>query len=159
MKLLVLLAMLATVPAYAANEIVPNPVLTPGSFHNPPMPLRRLCAVGYTKTVRNVPLAVKREVFRRYGYDLSTTRMGDYEIDHVGSLELDGTNDISNLWPQSYRTLPLNAYRKDVLEGALKRLVCAGRMPLQDAQREITTDWPSAYQRYVLGTIPELARR
>jgi hypothetical protein len=41
------------------------------------------------------------------------------------------------------------ADRKDELEWVLNRLVCAGRLPLHEAQRAIATDWIAAYRRYV----------
>jgi hypothetical protein len=43
----------------------------------------------------------------------------------------------------------LNARRKDVLENALKRLVCAHKLALSEAQIAIVTDWPAAYGKYV----------
>jgi len=50
--------------------------------------------------------------------------------------------------PQSYRTQPWNAHVKDRLENELHRLVCAGQLPLDTAQRDIATDWIAAYQAY-----------
>jgi hypothetical protein len=38
---------------------------------------------------------------------------------------------------------------KDCLEDRLHALVCAGQMPLDEAQRAIAEDWIAAYQRYV----------
>ena len=66
------------------------------------------------------------------------------------SLELDGTNSINNLWPQSYFSNPLNAHRKDVLENVLHKLVCSGKLALHDAQIMISTDWVKAYDTLVL---------
>ena len=40
------------------------------------------------------------------------------------------------------------ARKKDVVETALKRLVCAGTIKLADAQKAIL-DWPTAYKKYV----------
>jgi hypothetical protein len=58
-----------------------------------------------------------------------------------------GSNDIANLWPESYRTEPWNAHVKDKLEDKLHALVCAGKMSLPDAQKAIAGDWISAYKR------------
>ena len=138
------------VHAFAASPpIVPDPTFTPGQWHNPPTPLGVLCRPGYTKTVRDVPESLKTKVFREYGLDPTTIDHRDYEIDHLVSLELDGTNDITNLWPESYTTEPLNAHRKDVLENALKRLVCSNKLALADAQKAISTNWVAAYNTYV----------
>jgi len=128
----------------------PDPHLTPGAWNNPPTPLDTLCASGYTTTVRNVPKSVKDKVFEEYGYDPKSINKGDYEIDHLVSLELDGTNDITNLWPESYVSQPLNAHRKDVLENTLHRLVCSKQLDLKTAQLAISQDWVAAYQKYVL---------
>lgn len=99
---------------------------------------------------RHVTNGLKARVFREYGYDPKTITRGNYEIDHDISLEIDGTNDIKNLWPESYITQPLNAHRKDVLEATLHRMVCKGTLPLAVAQQAIATDWVVAYNEYVL---------
>ena len=39
---------------------------------------------------------------------------------------------------------------KDELESVLSRKVCAGRLPLDVAQRAIAADWHQPYQLYVL---------
>ena len=76
-------------------------------------------------------------------------RSGKYEVDHLISLELGGSNDVGNLWPESYVSVPYNARDKDKLENTLHRLVCTGRMPLETAQELIRTDWIKAYRMYV----------
>jgi hypothetical protein len=70
-------------------------------------------------------------------------------VDHLISLELVGADVAANLWPQSYDTQPWNAHLKDKLEDWLHALVCAGRLPLEQAQREIAVDWIAAYEKYV----------
>lgn len=76
-----------------------------------------------------------------------------YEIDHLVSLELGGSNSIRNLWPQSYVTEPQNAHVKDTLENALHELVCSGKLSLEEAQKAIATNWIQAYGQYV-GPLP-----
>lgn len=68
------------------------------------------------------------------------------EIDHLISLEIGGSNDIKNLWPEPYAPAP-NAHQKDLVENWLHREVCAGRMVLPMAQHQIATDWFAVYQR------------
>jgi hypothetical protein len=46
-------------------------------------------------------------------------------------------------------TTPWNAHVKDKLEDRLHGLVCAGKLPIEQAQREIATDWIAAYERYL----------
>jgi hypothetical protein len=69
-------------------------------------------------------------------------------------LELGGSNDIKNLWPQPVATKPWSARRKDDLENRLRVLVCTKAIRLDDAQREIANDWTDAYQHYI-GDPPE----
>jgi hypothetical protein len=96
--------------------------------------------------IRNVPAAVKRQVYAEYG--ITSHPRGTYEIDHLISLELGGSNAIKNLWPESYKTSPWNAHVKDALENELHRQVCAGQLDLKTAQHDIATDWIAAYKRY-----------
>jgi hypothetical protein len=42
-----------------------------------------------------------------------------------------------------------NAHVKDKLEDRLHGLVCAGKLPIEQAQREIATDWIAVYERYL----------
>jgi hypothetical protein len=123
----------------------PDPALTPGDTL--PVTAQDVCTPGYSHKVRNVPAAVKREVYARYG--IAYHRPGEYEVDHLISLELGGSNSIRNLWAESHWTSPWNAHVKDALENALHRLVCAGRLDLHTAQRAIATDWIAAYEKYV----------
>jgi hypothetical protein len=134
--------------ALAADKpLVPNPVLTPGVV-DPAKTKDVICVPGYTSQpgVRNVSEAVKMAVFKEYGID---PKSDQFEIDHLISLELGGSNDIHNLWPQSYTTQPLNAHIKDALENRLHALVCSGNLDLSVAQHDIATDWVGAYNKYV----------
>jgi hypothetical protein len=105
-----------------------------------------VCVSGYTKTVRDVPSEVKRQVYQEYR--IASHAPGEYEVDHLISLELGGSNDLKNLWPQSYRTQPWNAHVKDKLENELHREVCSGQIDLSTAQQDIAHDWIAAYKRY-----------
>lgn len=125
--------------------IEPDRTLTPGATL--PVTTQDICTPGYSRKVRNVPIAVKREVYSRYG--IAQHQPGEYEVDHLISLELGGSNSVRNLWPESYWTTPLNAHVKDALENRLHREVCAGRLSLQVAQQAIATDWVAAYGQYV----------
>ena len=127
---------------------VPNPKLTPGDVL--PVTAADICVPGYTKKVRDVPAEVKRQAYARYG--VRTHEPGEYEVDHLISLSLGGSNSIRNLWPESFRTSPWNAYVKDDLENELHRRVCAGTMNLADAQRAIANNWVVGYRHYVHST-------
>lgn len=133
--------MAATVPER------PDPKLTPGAIMSPQPSLKKLCTPGYSATVRNVPESEKNAVFKEYGID---RKSGRFEVDHLISLELGGSNDIKNLWPQSYTTKPVNATVKDGLENRLHWLVCHADLPVATAQKAIAGDWTVAYKRYVV---------
>ncbi len=74
------------------------------------------------------------------------------EIDHIVSLELGGSNDIANLFPEP-GSGKASYHVKDKLENKLHDLVCSGAMTLQAAQRGIATNWESIYKR-VFGAAP-----
>lgn len=141
--------MIAIILAAAVTApLSPDPSLTPGVV-DPAATLKVICVRGYTSRagVRHVTEATKRKVYAEYGYD--PRRFGKAEVDHLISLELGGSNDVRNLWPQSFVTTPWNAHVKDKLENRLHALVCAGKLPLAQAQHAIATDWISAFKTYV----------
>ena len=129
----------------AAAPIMPNRQLTPGDVLD--VSLADLQVRGYSKTVRNVPIAVKRQVYASYGITHWVT--GEYEVDHLIPLSIGGSNSTRNLWPESYLTEPWNARTKDRLEYRLLVLVRAGKLDLHTAQQAIATDWIAAYKQYV----------
>jgi len=119
---------------------------TPGATLN--VTLEKMRQVGYTSTVRNVPESLKLQVCATYEVPQSRCNGQHYEIDHLISLELGGSNDAKNLWPQPYTPKP-GARQKDVLENWLSRQVCEHGMSLVDAQKKIAENWWDAYQEMV----------
>ena len=122
---------------------LPNHTLTPGQTRI--VTIKDLCTTS-TSLVRNVPESTKSQVFANYkmkGNDRSICSEG-YEIDHLISLELGGSNNIKNLWPQSYCG-DNNAHKKDKLENELHRQICLGKISIQDAQQCISSDWEMCY--------------
>jgi hypothetical protein len=75
-------------------------------------------------------------------------RPQDYEIDYLITPELGGAADIRNLWPEPYSDTPWNAHIKDQLEDYLREQVCDGRLDLTTAQKDMATNWISAYKKY-----------
>ena len=153
-SLLFLVSLISGLPALAAPPLVPDPKLTPGAVLQ--VSKADLCQPGYTKLVRNVPEAVKRQVYAEYG--ITSHKRGEFEVDHLISLELGGSNSIKNLWPESYLTEAWNAHVKDALENRLHELVCSGELDLATAQHEIATDWIAAYKKYVHTQVPVAGR-
>lgn len=130
--------------AFVDSLAYPDPKLTPGAVLAG-IQKEDVCRPGYAKSVRNVPEYVKKHVYETYNI---TPEPGGYEVDHLVSLELGGSNDEHNLWPQPYHGA-LNAHMKDALENKLHSLVCTGQLTLDEAQKEISTDWVEAYKKYV----------
>jgi hypothetical protein len=84
--------------APAQSGGLPNPRLTPGDTLD--VTKADICARGYTKLVRDVPAAVKREAYAKYG--LSKKKGKCCEVDHLIPLEFGGSNRLKNLWPEPY---------------------------------------------------------
>jgi hypothetical protein len=124
--------------------ILPDPQATPGATLS--VTMHHLCTPGYTKTVRNVTPQEKQHVYALYGAKVQPKVC--CEVDQLISLELGGSNDLTNLWPQPYVPTP-GAHEKDKLENALHKAVCDGKMTLQEAQKKIRTDWYAAYKKMI----------
>jgi hypothetical protein len=99
-----------------------------------------ICKSGFTKPPRRPPSsytdALKVKGFDDYG--LADHNKGDYEEDHLISLELGGDpKDPKNLWPEPYKaSVPDGGARdKDRVEKYLNKQVCQGHMPLAEAQK------------------------
>ena len=119
---------LLAVSAAAAEDLIrPDPFLTPGDTL--PVTAADVCHPGCAKSIRHVDGRTKAKVYREYGIDRES---GYYEIDHLISLSLGGSNDIRNLWPQSYSATSWGADAKDKLEERLHALVCSGAVTLRE---------------------------
>lgn len=114
---------------------------TPGAIL-PDATKDRTCQSGYASSVRDVPTSVKNQVYAEYGITHHTT--GQYEVDHLVSLELGGSNDIANLWPEAATPVP-GFHQKDKVENYLHDQVCSGAISLQQAQVDIATNWLNVY--------------
>jgi hypothetical protein len=100
---------------------------------------------GYSARVRDVPSSESEAVYARYGVVHVPYA---HEVDHLVSLELGGSNAITNLWPEPYAGR-WGARTKDVLENRLHDLVCSGALGLRHAQNIEARSWVTAYRRYV----------
>ena len=95
---------------------------------------------------------MRQDVLHRY--DMEHVAPAEYELDFLITPELGGAAEPANLWAERYRQSIWNAHVKDELEELLPRLVCAGKLRLDVAQRDIATDWIAAYQKYFNTTVP-----
>lgn len=103
-----------------------------------------ICQPGYSKNVRDVSEPEKNQDYAEYG--IRTRSTGEYEVDHLISLELGGSNDIANLWPEPANPRP-GFHEKDQVENFLHEQVCSGTLPLAQAQEEIAMNWLDVYNQ------------
>jgi hypothetical protein len=123
---------------------LPDRRCSPGAFYSG-LTTAVLCTSGFrTGTVRNVPQTEKFAVEREYG--LPERLYGrTIEIDHIIPLELGGSNDIANLFPEPGSGV-WSYHVKDRLENRLHDLVCGGRLSLAAARRAISANWEAEYR-------------
>jgi hypothetical protein len=122
----------------------PDRTLTPGATRM--VAIGDVCSMPHEEVIAEVSTSLRQEVFQEYG--IGSAHVGDYEIDYLIAPGLGGVEDIHNLWPEPYESRTWNAHVKDDLEERLHQMVCAGRLDLSTAQREIATDWIAAYKKY-----------
>ena len=152
MKKILAIVFFSLLPAVVfADPWLPNPATTPGAI-NPAVTQANIqstvCKHGWTKTIRphvSYTNKLKKEQLKAAGL---TGSMRSYEEDHLISLELGGSpTDPKNLWPEPWNG-QWGAHKKDVIETRLKREVCEGHISLNEAQKEISTNWINAYKKY-----------
>ena len=146
-----------------SGAVLPDPVRTPGATNTNVTQAdidSTICVKGWTAAIR--PPATyttglkKQQLATGYSRD-GDTATGDYEEDHLISLELGGSpTSPLNLWPEPYSS-PDGARVKDQLENTLRALVCAGTIQLATAQSAIATNWWIAYETYIDGQQPPAA--
>jgi hypothetical protein len=126
---------------------LPDRHLTPGAART--TSTATVCVSGSASLARNVPDSEKEQAYARYGVIHVPYQ---HEVDHLISLELGGSNAITNLWPEPYAGR-WGARTRDILENHLHDLVCSGVLTLRHAQHVEATNWVAAYKKYV-GTPP-----
>lgn len=125
-----------------SHLLLPLHQFTPGAtFH---VTSQEVCIPGYSKKVRDVTEEERHQVFIEYG--IAHPKSRQFEVDHLISLELGGSNKIQNLWPEPLNTHPWNAHVKDKLENKLHSLVCGQQLSLRHAQNDIASNWIKTYQ-------------
>jgi hypothetical protein len=128
----------------------PDRGCSPGAYY-PALTKAVLCSSSFgASSIREVSQLEARAVEIEYG--MRPANYGkSFEIDHVVSLALGGSNDIANLFPER-----AGGYRaKDKLEHRLHELVCSGAMTLHRAQVGIATNWEALYVR-IYGASPNV---
>lgn len=126
---------------------LPDPRCTPGSI-DPAVTQadihQTICVRGYTAKVRPPEAQTEAlkfgDAYPAYGVAHGVRT----ELDHQVPLELGGSNDAKNLWPEPETSIP-NA--KDYVEDAARVAVCSGRMTLAAAQITMAKNWVSLGQQ------------
>jgi len=121
------------------STIYPNSILTPGNvlIYNEYF----LCVPGTPGKLDKVSEETKVLVFESYHISYPTKK--DYQLDKYIPMELGGSNDIRNLWPQGVKN---PGYKeKDKVEQYLYQEMCAGKINITTAQEMIKKDWVEVY--------------
>jgi hypothetical protein len=137
-----------------AAHVLPDPNVTPGVL-NPNVTdattKSTICVSHWTATVRP-PVS--------YTNKLKLTEVptghkpSEYELDHLDSIEDGGDpRDPKNLWMEVYAD-HYGARVKDVLETKVSRMVCAGKLTLEQARGALTPNWLEGYVQFV-GPLPK----
>ncbi len=131
-------------PRQAITRGLPDRRLTPGAARA--ISLNDVCSKSYSDDAQLLPAQLQDKVLEEYGVEATLSH--DYQLDYLISPQLGGTDDIHNLWPEPQSSTQWNIEAKDALENRLRQLVCEGKVDVSTAQRDLATDWVSAYKRY-----------
>ena len=130
-------------PAY----VYPNPALTQGAVLT--TDASTICTPGYASSVRDVSTATKMQVYAEYGVSYPQP-LGAYEVDHFIPLEIGGSNDLTNLWPEPATPSP-GFHQKDQFENFEHGQVCNGKISVAEAQSRMVSDWYFYWEEEVEG--------
>jgi hypothetical protein len=146
-------ALLFSTDALADSGILPDPSITPGASRT--VNIAEICNMGSTRSLRH--WSRERDNFIMKEYGLPAGAHHQYEVDHLVPLEIGGSDDDKNLWPQPRRSIERvwNAERKNELENKLHALICTGEIDPEIAQRAIADDWTEAYRKYTGRTVSQ----
>ncbi len=98
-----------------------------------------LCKRGYASTVKAVSTKIKTATYTAYG--ITEEEKKNYILDRFVPINLGGTNDQSNIWPQ----LTGNSANKNKVESFLFEEMCAGRITVSQSQELVSTKWQKIY--------------
>lgn len=135
-----LVCMLLLTAVAHAQDFRPNGDLTPGSVES--TDIHAICQPGYSRAHRHVNASQKRAV--RIAYGITESNRWRYTIDHLVPLELGGSNEPANLWPEPNWGF-WSPRIKDRLENRLRYMVCHNQISLDTAQRKFRENWINAY--------------
>jgi hypothetical protein len=126
--------------------VLPDRRCSPGAYSSV-LTQAVVCAPTFdTHSVRTVPSSEKHAVEAEYGMPVLSYGK-TLEIDHIVSLELGGSNNIANLFPER-RDVPPGYKVKDALEDRLHALVCTKHaFTLVAVRVAIAQNWEVLYAK------------
>ena len=141
---------------------LPDPVCTPGAVDTGVTQGNigtTICRSGYADSVRppeSMTEAAKYQSMAAYDAPGSAS---EYEYDHLVPLELGGSSDVRNLWPELDSGSPsqfdstdgFGENAKDGVEDRLNAAVCSGEVALAAAEEAIAANWTTAEAALGLG--------
>jgi hypothetical protein len=135
------------------NAVLPDPKLTPGDVFREAT-AEDVCTPGWSRDHRHVTESEKTKVYEEYPDSgrkcvCINGLPGCCDVDHLIPLEIGGSNDTKNLWPEPEEPRP-GSFEKDQIENRLHALVCEGKMSLVDAQKCIASNWIACWQKHVV---------
>jgi hypothetical protein len=123
---------------------LPDSKCTPGSI-DPAVTQNNInstiCKSGWTAKVRPPESQTEHAKYDVAYPAYHVKQSATSELDHLVPLELGGSNDITNLWPEIGKP---TGNPKDSVENALNHAVCAGKVSLAAAQQDIAANWTTA---------------
>jgi hypothetical protein len=124
-------AIAAILPIVSVTPGATNPAVTQANIQ------QTICKANYTATIRPpASYTTKLKISQlaiTYAKVYTDKTPASYEEDHLISLELGGNpTDPKNLWPEPWNGTS-GAHAKDVIENALHKAVCAGKLSLAAA--------------------------
>jgi hypothetical protein len=128
----------------------PDPRCTPGGVA-PGITAETLSDPSWrTQCIRNCQSSEtqKRETYAWYAIPRPESNSGKNqtcELDHLVPLELGGADGMGNIWPEcgpaDVALRERYFKQKDLVEDYLAAKVRSGKMPIEEAQRDIASDW------------------
>lgn len=124
------------------TKLYPDSNLTPGATTD--INLDVLCLASYENKTANISEATVKKVYQRYNLNYDTDS-NDYKVDALIPVNLGGSSDITNLWPQPI-AVP-GYHEKNAAEKYIRKQVCNGGLTLTKAQQQIREDWYAVYNK------------
>lgn len=115
----------------------PDKECTPGALF-PDILRGDLCKRGYASTVKAVSKKIKTATYTAYG--ITEEQKKNYTLDRFVPINLGGTNDQSNIWPQ----LTGDSANKNKVESFLFEEMCSGRITVPQSQELASHKWQEA---------------